>query len=240
MLGVISARADIDQIDSDLLYLPGKDLALFQTPRKPFAVLVLFISRPFRPADSDRKRLVGPRLADPLDQPKRPADAVLQALATELVGPCVGDRREERREEVSMGRMNLNEVESDLLASLDGGDVSIFNPLDVILGHHDGLRVTIAERNVTGAVNYSIERVNEGLIAKWHVITPLLGQPPSSSSARYLGALNVFATFSCTQGAKVEALRPACASWMPMRVSWPWAKLTMRFNGSICESVQSP
>ena len=70
-----------------------------------------------------------------------------------------------------MGRMNLNEVESDLLTSLDGGDVSIFNPLDVILGHHNGLRVTIAERNVTGAVNYSIERVNEGLVAKLYVIT---------------------------------------------------------------------
>ena len=66
-----------------------------------------------------------------------------------------------------MGRMNLNEVESDLLASLDGGDVSVFNPLNILLGHRDGLRVIIVERDVAGAVDCPIERVNEDLIAKW-------------------------------------------------------------------------
>jgi len=70
-----------------------------------------------------------------------------------------------------MGCMNLNEVGSDFLASLNGGDVSIFNPLNILLGHRDGLRVIIAERDVTGAVNYSIECVNEDLITKWQAIT---------------------------------------------------------------------
>ena len=70
-----------------------------------------------------------------------------------------------------MGRMNLNEVGSDFLASLNCGDVSTFNPLNIFLSHRDGLRVFIAERDVTGAVNYSTEWVNEDLITKWQVIT---------------------------------------------------------------------
>ena len=144
------------------MYLPGEDLALFQTPREPVAVRVLFISSPLCSADSDEKGLVGPRLADPLDQSERPAHTVLQALTTELVGPIVGNRREERSDEVSMGRMNLNEVESDPLAPFDCGNESVFNPLNVVLGHWNGLRVIIVEGNVTGTVNYSIERVNGG------------------------------------------------------------------------------
>ena len=77
LLGIISTRTDINQIDSDPLYLFGKDLALFQTPREPIAMFVLFISGPLCSADSDEKGLVGPRPADPLDQSKRPAHAVL-------------------------------------------------------------------------------------------------------------------------------------------------------------------
>ena len=58
-------------------------------------MLVLFISRPLRCADSDEERLIGPRLPDPLEQSERPTHTVLQALATILVGPVVGNRGEE-------------------------------------------------------------------------------------------------------------------------------------------------
>lgn len=66
-----------------------------------------------------------------------------------------------------MGGMDLNEVESNLLASLNGGDVSVFNPLNILLGHGNGLRVIIAEGDVTGAVNYPIERVGKDPVTKW-------------------------------------------------------------------------
>lgn len=66
-----------------------------------------------------------------------------------------------------MGGMDLYEVESNLLASLNGGDVSVFNPLNILLGHSDGLRVIIAEGDVTGAVNYTIKRVDKDPVAKW-------------------------------------------------------------------------
>ena len=70
-----------------------------------------------------------------------------------------------------MGRMNLNEVKSNLLASFDGGDISVFNPLDVVLGHRDGLRIIISEGDVAGTVNYLIEQLSEGLATKWQIIT---------------------------------------------------------------------
>ena len=70
-----------------------------------------------------------------------------------------------------MGGMDLNEVESNLLASLNGGDVGVFNPLNILLGHSDGLRVIIAEGDVTWAVNYPIEQVNKDLVTKWWIAT---------------------------------------------------------------------
>lgn len=60
-----------------------------------------------------------------------------------------------------MGRMDLDEVESDLLASFDGGDESILNPLNVVLGHRDGLRVIIPVGDVARTINYPIEWVNK-------------------------------------------------------------------------------
>ena len=85
----------MDQVNSDLLQLRTENFALFDTPREPVAMLVLFISRPLRCADSDEERLIGPRLPNPLEQLERPTHTVLQALATILVGPVVGNRGEE-------------------------------------------------------------------------------------------------------------------------------------------------
>lgn len=92
LLGVVSTRADVNQVDPNLLHLRGKDLALFDTPGEPVAAFVLFISRPLCSAYPDEERLIGPRLADPPDQLERPTHAVLQALTAILVGPVVGKR----------------------------------------------------------------------------------------------------------------------------------------------------
>ena len=63
-----------------------------------------------------------------------------------------------------MGGMDLNEVESDLLASFNGCDESIFNASYVVLGHRDGFRVIGGERHVTWTVNYPMSRVSENLV----------------------------------------------------------------------------
>ena len=60
-----------------------------------------------------------------------------------------------------MSSMDLNQVESYLLASFNRSDVSVLHALDVILGHGDGFRIVFAKGDVTGTVNYSIDRVNE-------------------------------------------------------------------------------
>jgi len=86
---IVSTGADIDQINSDLLHLRTKDLALFNAPGDPVAPLVPFVSCPLRSTDSDEERLVEPRLADSPYQSKRPAHAVFQALTAVFVGPVI-------------------------------------------------------------------------------------------------------------------------------------------------------
>jgi len=95
LLWKVSAGTDINQINSDLVHLRSKNLALFDTPGKPITLLVLFVSCPLCSTDSDEERLVRPRLADPLDQSERPTHAILQTLTAVLVGPVVGKRGEE-------------------------------------------------------------------------------------------------------------------------------------------------
>jgi len=86
---IVSTGADIDQINSNLLHLCTKDLALLDTPGDPVPLFVPFVSCPFCPADSDEERLVRPRLADLLDQSKRPVHAVLQAWTAVIIGPVI-------------------------------------------------------------------------------------------------------------------------------------------------------
>jgi len=38
----------------------------------------------------------------------------------------------------------------------------------------------------------------------------------------------------------VDALRPACASWIAATAPWPWMKSTMRAHASRCASFQMP
>lgn len=92
---VVSTRADINQVNSDLLHLGSEDFALFDSPREPVTVLILLISRPLCATYSDEERLVGPHIADPLDQSERPTYAIFQARTAVLVGPVIGKRGEE-------------------------------------------------------------------------------------------------------------------------------------------------
>jgi len=87
LLVVASTRAGANQVDSDLLHLSSEYFALFDSPGEPVAVLILLISRPLCFAYSDEERLIGPRLADPLDQSERPVYAVFQTLTAVLVCP---------------------------------------------------------------------------------------------------------------------------------------------------------
>ena len=67
LLVVVSTRAYVDQVNSDLLHFSRKDFALFDTPGEPVALFISFVSCPLCPAYSDEERFVGPRLPDPLD-----------------------------------------------------------------------------------------------------------------------------------------------------------------------------
>ena len=70
-----------------------------------------------------------------------------------------------------MGGVNLDEVESDLLASFNGCNKGIFDALYVVLGHRDGFRVIIGEGYIARTVNYAMSRVNENMIAERGLIT---------------------------------------------------------------------
>ena len=63
-----------------------------------------------------------------------------------------------------MSGVDLDEIKPDLLASLNGCNESVFDTLYFVLGHRNGLRVTIGEGHVARAVNYSVSLVNEKLV----------------------------------------------------------------------------
>ena len=65
-----------------------------------------------------------------------------------------------------MGGVYLDEVESDLLASFNGCNESIFDALHVVIGHRDGFRVIIGEGYIARTVNYAMSRVNENMVAE--------------------------------------------------------------------------
>jgi len=67
LLVVVSTRADVDQVNSNLLQFSSKYFALFDTPGEPVALFIPFVARPLRSAYSDEERFFGPRLADPPD-----------------------------------------------------------------------------------------------------------------------------------------------------------------------------
>ena len=69
---------------------------------------------------------------------------------------------------------------------------------------------------------------------------PFPGHPPSLAEAVEVFARCVRSALDLTQGASVDALRPAWESWTPTLAVWVCAKSTIRRSGAICESVQSP
>jgi len=54
-----------------------------------------------------------------------------------------------------MGSMNLDEVESGLLASFDGSNPGALDALNVVLGHRYRLRVVGGEGDVARTINYT-------------------------------------------------------------------------------------
>ena len=77
---------------------------------------------PVRGGDAHRHRLAGrPRRADGVEHFQREPQPVLQAAAV-FVGPPVGNRREERGQQVAVGGVDLEEVETCLLGPQRRGD----------------------------------------------------------------------------------------------------------------------
>jgi hypothetical protein len=66
--------------------------------------------------------------------------------------------------------MDLDEVGSNLLASFNGSDESIFDALHVVLSHRNWFCVICGEGDVTWTVNYSMGRVNGDLIVEQETI----------------------------------------------------------------------
>jgi len=60
-----------------------------------------------------------------------------------------------------MSGMDLDEVESDLLAPFNGCNESVFDALYVTLGHRDWFRIILGEGYIARTVNYPTRLVNE-------------------------------------------------------------------------------
>jgi len=64
-----------------------------------------------------------------------------------------------------MGGLNLDEVESGPFASFNGGDVGIFDTLDVVPGHGPGFCIVRGEGDITRTIDCSFGQVDEVEIA---------------------------------------------------------------------------
>ena len=120
LLDPVAARADVDEVDTELLELADETLALLDAPLLPLARRGVAF-RAFGPigrTDAVEERLV-PRGADARGHAEREADAVLERAAV-LVRTRVRERGHELVLEVAVRAVDLDEVvceESGLVPS---------------------------------------------------------------------------------------------------------------------------
>jgi hypothetical protein len=125
----------------------------------------------------------------------------------------------------------------------------VFDVLQIIFGHFLGRRVALRKGHIHRPVHYTpngepIDQYPQSHRRKRGCRTekdlPLSGHPFSSANAVDVSARRVRSALFSAQGASVDALRPACASWIPTFAACVCAKLATRLSGAICVSVQSP
>ena len=110
LLDPVSARAYIDEVDARLLHLAHEDLALFDPPLAPHAILALLRPRgPLRRANAHEEGLVRPRGAYALDDAQRKAQPVLER-PTVRVSTCVGEWGDKLVQEVPVRGVDLDKV----------------------------------------------------------------------------------------------------------------------------------
>ena len=121
----------------------------------------------------------------------------------------------------------------------------VFDVLQIIFGHFLGRRVALRPGHIHGSVHYTpsggpikSHRRKKGVLNRNDL--PLSGHPFSSTNAVDVSARCMRSALFSAQGASVDALRPACASWIPTFAACVCAKSTTRLSGKICVSVQSP
>lgn len=140
LVGVVAARAHVQQVDAGGRQQPGQLDAVLERPARVPGVL-----HPLGGRDAQKERHgVGYDLADRLDDLKEEARPVLKAAAV-LVGAPVGQGRHEGVDEVAVGAVDLNHVESGLDGPLGRLAKGRHHGGDVVLGHLPGLGEPVAE-----------------------------------------------------------------------------------------------
>ncbi|RAH47825.1 uncharacterized protein BO95DRAFT_358067 [Aspergillus brunneoviolaceus CBS 621.78] len=151
LLGSVhTAGADVDQIDGALLdQLLGELDGAVVVP----ALLGEDLLQPVGSRDAEEDGHVGAdRVTGQLGNLQGEADAVLER-ATVLVGAVVGSGGQERREKVSVGVVDLDEVNPDRKRALDGSNPVVLELDDVVLGHRLGLGEGVGKGDVAGSLD---------------------------------------------------------------------------------------
>jgi hypothetical protein len=108
LLGPVSTRATINEIDADFQHLPDKDLGLFYAPLPPFPARVAFWTlSPVSRADANEKGPVGPCGTATGDDAERESHTIFKRLTAVRVCTCVRKRGQPRMHQVSVCTMYL-------------------------------------------------------------------------------------------------------------------------------------
>ena len=145
--------------------------------------------------------------------------------------------------QVSVAGMDLNKIEPDGLATLDGIDEGLLHFRYFLRGHSLGLRILLGEGNITSTPDYFSRKALQShtlLQRPKNYHAPSSGHPFSSFPAVWLAVKGTPRGSAATQGEYVLAFLPACASWMPIFAPFACTKLTIRWRGAICSSPHMP
>jgi len=140
LLWVVTTGADVEDIDA---LLRQQRREAHRVVDGPGLLDVLLLLEPVGGADAQEQRHgIRDQAANHLDDFERETRAVLEAAAV-LVGAGVGHRRQERVQQVAVGIVDLDGVETDVEGALDGVGVRLLEALDVVQRHLARVRVLL-------------------------------------------------------------------------------------------------